>query len=451
MTTYRLLRDNKETGPFSEEELIAKGFKPYDLIWVEGRSAGWRYPSEIPAFKTFAPVIEEQPYDRFYKKQPPQKLFSEEERDSRKTYTPPGIKEIPPVKQQPVAINPEPDYKAHVAQPRHIHVTLPSGNTVNLTKLVSANDNALPKEINNNISKEEIKQPAPSAKNYYADTLAVKEPEQKIVAVQYLQSNNEDERNNLALPVYNTSSPSGFSWGLIAASFIGFATLVGLGIMIGLSINKTKNEVVYNNTTPAKTQKILQPDNTSPKLSPATLQDAPATNNSEGLQVQSGAGKELVQNAVVKNTVTPEVTDQKETKKKTNETETKNNNKPLSLPDEPAVLHTKPSAPPVINVEKSLSLTPNDFKTGTFGGITGLKYTLYNGSQIQIESAEIEISYIQANNKIYKTERLVFKDIAAGAQVTLDAPPSNRGVKITSRIIKVNTKDTGLTNTTAKS
>ena len=70
MIKYRLLRDNKESGPYSEEEMIAKGFKPYDLLWAEGKSAGWQYPSEIASFKKYAPIVEEQPYDRFYKKQP---------------------------------------------------------------------------------------------------------------------------------------------------------------------------------------------------------------------------------------------------------------------------------------------------------------------------------------------------------------------------------------------
>src|SRR4051812_42856360 len=68
MNLYRLLRSNKESGPYSQDDIIALGFKPYDLIWVEGKSAGWRYPSEIPELKNFAPAIEEQPYDRFYKK-----------------------------------------------------------------------------------------------------------------------------------------------------------------------------------------------------------------------------------------------------------------------------------------------------------------------------------------------------------------------------------------------
>ncbi|MEP6514364.1 MAG: hypothetical protein ABJA79_10865, partial [Parafilimonas sp.] len=68
MKSYKLLRSNNISGPYTKDELIEKGLKPYDLIWVEGRSAAWRYASEIEELKAFAPVIEEQPYDRFYKK-----------------------------------------------------------------------------------------------------------------------------------------------------------------------------------------------------------------------------------------------------------------------------------------------------------------------------------------------------------------------------------------------
>lgn len=68
MSSYRLLRSNKESGPYSLNDLVSLGLKPYDLIWVEGRSAAWRYPSEVAELKDFAPAIEEQPYDRFYKR-----------------------------------------------------------------------------------------------------------------------------------------------------------------------------------------------------------------------------------------------------------------------------------------------------------------------------------------------------------------------------------------------
>jgi len=50
---YRILRDNKERGPMSLEELLGLSLKPFDLIWVEGRSAGWRYPGEIESLKPY--------------------------------------------------------------------------------------------------------------------------------------------------------------------------------------------------------------------------------------------------------------------------------------------------------------------------------------------------------------------------------------------------------------
>jgi hypothetical protein len=68
MPSYRLLRSNKESGPYTLNDLVALGLKPYDLVWVDGRSAAWRYPSEITELQEYAPAVEEQPYDRFYKK-----------------------------------------------------------------------------------------------------------------------------------------------------------------------------------------------------------------------------------------------------------------------------------------------------------------------------------------------------------------------------------------------
>jgi hypothetical protein len=51
--TFRLLRNNKESGPFNLDELLKLSLKPFDLVWVEGKSAGWRYPSEIDLLKPY--------------------------------------------------------------------------------------------------------------------------------------------------------------------------------------------------------------------------------------------------------------------------------------------------------------------------------------------------------------------------------------------------------------
>jgi len=50
---YLLLRSNKQTGPYSLEELLQLKLKPFDLVWVDGRSAAWQYPSEIASLKQY--------------------------------------------------------------------------------------------------------------------------------------------------------------------------------------------------------------------------------------------------------------------------------------------------------------------------------------------------------------------------------------------------------------
>ena len=68
MSSYLLLRNNKESGPFTIEEVRSMSLKTYDLIWVVGKSAAWRYPGEIPELKSFAPSLPEQESDFFRKK-----------------------------------------------------------------------------------------------------------------------------------------------------------------------------------------------------------------------------------------------------------------------------------------------------------------------------------------------------------------------------------------------
>lgn len=50
---YSLLRTNKQTGPYTLQELVQLSLKPTDLVWVEGKSAGWSYPSEIESLRPY--------------------------------------------------------------------------------------------------------------------------------------------------------------------------------------------------------------------------------------------------------------------------------------------------------------------------------------------------------------------------------------------------------------
>lgn len=63
MLQYRLLRNNREAGPYSLDDLIALPLKAYDLIWVDGKSAAWKYPSEYEELKAYAPPVTDDLYN----------------------------------------------------------------------------------------------------------------------------------------------------------------------------------------------------------------------------------------------------------------------------------------------------------------------------------------------------------------------------------------------------
>ncbi|HEX6334838.1 MAG TPA: hypothetical protein VFZ78_11470 [Flavisolibacter sp.] len=55
---YLLLRNNRQTGPYTLDELVSMQLRPFDLVWIEGRSFGWSYPSELEQLK---PYVSEAP------------------------------------------------------------------------------------------------------------------------------------------------------------------------------------------------------------------------------------------------------------------------------------------------------------------------------------------------------------------------------------------------------
>ena len=55
---YLLLRDNKQSGPHTLEELLSMNMKNTDLVWIEGRSMGWAFPAEIEVLRPFLPEAE---------------------------------------------------------------------------------------------------------------------------------------------------------------------------------------------------------------------------------------------------------------------------------------------------------------------------------------------------------------------------------------------------------
>jgi len=96
------------------------------------------------------------------------------------------------------------------------------------------------------------------------------------------------------------------------------------------------------------------------------------------------------------------------------------------------------------NIRSLLSITNSKFKIGAFGGITDLQISLTNNSHYPVDVIAVDVQYILANKKVFKTETLYFRDLRPGVTVMQEAPKSSRGVKVEYVISSVNSKALGL-------
>ena len=96
------------------------------------------------------------------------------------------------------------------------------------------------------------------------------------------------------------------------------------------------------------------------------------------------------------------------------------------------------------NIANLVSVGANGYTVGTFGGISDLQLTVSNRSVYPLDLVVVEVQYIQANKKTFKTENLYFRGIGAGSALMQEAPKSARGIKVQYKIILVNSKELGL-------
>lgn len=386
MSTYLLLRDNKQTGPHTLDEIRAMGLKKYDLIWVEGKSAAWRYAGEINEMKAFAPEIEEQPFDRFFRRPAQdehQHLKTEEIR--------PLIHEASETEQKPPQIN---------TVKRYVSVTLPSGRKAELRKVrTEAKVDAIP-----------VKQSQSSETIQYVAEEPVASPVEPLMQERFVLRNDASQGGNALQYV---------ALGLAVTSIV-------LIIVLVLSNNydiKTYPVSKSSASRNASTQQIEQSQ---------SLQGIPAMSIPEdkgtGFREASAAPEQqtLVRRAVS----TTSGTFEKE--KVANRT-----TGPVSLPE------IQPDPKPV-RLSESVSVSLSNYHVNMFGGIEDIRVTVTNTSPYELDMVVVELQYLQANKKVFKTETLRFKGIDAGASMTLDAPKTNRGFSLDSRLTYITSRAAGV-------
>lgn len=425
MTKYLLLRDNKESGPYTFDDLKAKGLKAYDLVWVEGKSAAWRYPSEVEELKSFAPAVEEQPFDRFYKRP--------SQGQPNIASAPAGSATVQFKPSSPV-LSTEP---SAVPGKRIIYVTLPAG------KSASSGSNTAPRET----IKTPVAVSVPTSSYNSSYTPAASRPmeersaqtQEELITPVEIMPRSRRNRSSVLQPL------------AVAACVL---ALLAAGIFIGLSINKDNFSL---------SQKVIaekEPVNPPPPVRHNTgdLPASSATPAQQGLASDPDSTNKALLTATETASVIPKkpasVSKEKliPTTQKTSTAPAIKDSALIGLPvaRREAVRRTEQ---PVDKVDKDvlrnnlsnlISVGTNTYSVGAFGGITGVQLTVSNKSVYPLDLVVVEVQYIQANKKVFKTENLYFRGIGPGSALMQEAPNSSRGIKVQYKVTLVNSKELGL-------
>ena len=90
----------------------------------------------------------------------------------------------------------------------------------------------------------------------------------------------------------------------------------------------------------------------------------------------------------------------------------------------------------VLAAGKTLSVEATDFKVGFFGGIKKARIQLSNPSDIPFPAVAVQVSYFKEKGGLYKTEKMFFMNVKPNSSPVRTAPDSDRGIRISCRILK---------------
>lgn len=440
------------------------GLKPYDLIWVDGKSAAWRYPGEVEELKSFAPVVEEQPYDRFYKKPEAESTAAAVETPAA---TQPVMQQQQPVMQQP-PVQPQPPQQQPqlpIQQPqqptekparkekeyKRVFVTLPSGAArqqpdakpaAETTSNHSTHIQYQPpvQQPPAEIKKPEVKTSTDdvSEKELYARKAAIaKAAAEKAGFTTAKNGFGKKAIGEGETDIYYPKKQSRFKGVPLAAMIIGMIAMTALGIFIGMSLDNNKGVSLIKRTdpvTPANNQH-------SPLIPNEQQQDNGAAQNQTAQMVEDSIATTKIKKPAIKTAPL--------TKKNTATTDTNQQDITANLPVKEEPKLNKEEAPqkrelPKVatpDLEKLVFVSNNDFEVGPFGGISKLALTVKNTSEYELTLVVVQLEYLKANKEVFKTENIYFRDVAANSTRTVDAPRTGRGNKINYKITLINSKD----------
>ena len=447
MNTYLLLRSNKQSGPYSLQQLVSLGLKPYDLVWLEGKSAAWRYPSEVDGLKDYAPATEEQPYDRFYKKTeektvitPQQQQQEAPKQELQETYVSPKEEVyVLPVENKTLTTS----KKVFVAMPEN-HVPKKQSQPVVVKappvveekpvvvkkkklKVIRVNTEhwSLPKEPV--IPKQE-----PIIKAY-----PVSLKEEPTLNEKYSESLDDIKRR------YTETYLSRKKKSKWTSTHTSVLQVFGGAIVFCFLVVVTYKNFGGEEKPQARTT-MIQPDkraiNTVSTTSTVIPPIVPETEKPKTKKTQSlKEDIELKENTDIpaESLVTNSTQQKKEEVIRENEEVVASEKKAVMPPKateetKPRKTKTKP-----VNINRLVNVKANNYKQRAFGGVMNLELTVNNDSKFELDKVIVELQYLKPSEQPIKTETIVFSSIEANGSKTLKIPDYLRGIKVSCKVMEI--------------
>jgi hypothetical protein len=232
---------------------------------------------------------------------------------------------------------------------------------------------------------------------------------------------------------------------------VGILLLVGVGILIGILLEKNTRQPYPVATIPA--QKNIPEKKSSIKetkqTSASKFKEAVAANSYEPNVKPVLPEDEIVsEQPLPKKRVSPGNTvssaNESKTPAKNPSTNTKKEYPQEQKNDVTPVVRKQPEVSRISkkeNLRELVHVTSNDYrKAGLFGGLKDVTVTASNNSSHLVDLAVVEVRYVLANGKLFKTDVLYFKNIAPKSSISLKAANSSRGARVESKLTLVTSK-----------
>lgn len=423
---YLLLRNNKQTGPHSLDELLHLGLKPFDLIWVEGKSFGWSYPSEVDSLKSFVA----QPTPSLKTESSLQPATSQAAQTSgiavagnKKifvSFPAGGMRSVSPPATQAPAVDMI-EQKAEALRKRALAYApqdpLQKEEVIKTTFARSLSE--VEEDYAGWVYKKKAKRkPGINKKQlaiaaivaigltggWWAGKAVFSNPLNAVpqLALKYNTAELKPEKNNTDLPVKNVSV-SNQAIPLTQDTYVAKKKIKEQKATTKKPVPK-KNTVIIPevqetkiNTEPEQNTVVVIPEEKKP-LPPAA-----------GEPKKKKTLKELIRGIFGKKKNKPAAEDAKPA-------DNSNNERTATRRSEET-----PSAPVIINLADQVDIKMNTNDADWMMGVQGLKLTLFNRSKMTLKKAAVELSYYSDQNTLLEKKVIYFSNVSAGKKQTVAA------------------------------